>query len=201
MMRKLVLVLALFFATLSARSQGVITGHVLEQDGVEPIEGAGSLRVQISSSESFPTRTSYNGTLEGGTFETPQLGTIKGAGKLTDGKTYYARARYAYRTLATGTTVQYTDYCDIRSFVYHEVVVGDVNADGEVNIADVNVVVDIILGSSTSGNRLADINQDGEINIADINALIYLLVASDAIGRIKLWHLNASYIVSLFCGL
>ena len=40
MMRKLVLVLALFMATLSARSQGVVTGHVLEQDGVVPIEGA-----------------------------------------------------------------------------------------------------------------------------------------------------------------
>ena len=40
MKRKLVFVLALFFATLSARSQGVITGHVLEQDGVEPIEDA-----------------------------------------------------------------------------------------------------------------------------------------------------------------
>ena len=141
----------------------------------EPVEGAGSLRVQISNSQSFPTRTSYNGTLEG-TFETPQLGTIKGAGKLIDGKTYYARARYAYRTLATGTTVQYTDYCDIRSFVYHETVVGDVNADGEVNIADVNTVIDIILTGVSTQNRLADINQDGEINIADINALINLIL-------------------------
>ena len=111
-----------------------------------PVEGAASLRVQISTSESFPTRTSYSGTLEG-TFETPALGTIKGAGKLVDGKQYYARARYAYHTLATGSTVQYTDYCDIRSFVYHETVRGDVNGDGEVNIADVNAVIDFILSN------------------------------------------------------
>ena len=141
----------------------------------EPVEGAGSLRVQISSSTSFPTRSSYNGTLEG-TFETPVLGTIKGTGKLTDGKTYYIRARYAYRTLATGTTVQYTDYCDVRSFVYHEVVAGDVNSDGEVNIADINTVIDIILSTPVVPTPLADVNRDGEINIADINAIIDMIL-------------------------
>ena len=142
----------------------------------EPIEGIGSLRVQISSSESFPTRTSYNGTLEGGTFETPQLGTIKGAGKLTDGKTYYVRARYAYRTLATGTTTQYTDYCDLRTFVYREVVAGDVNLDGEITIADVNVLIDMILTGNVIGSRSADVNGNGEVNIADVNAVINIIL-------------------------
>ena len=142
----------------------------------EPVEGIGSLRVQISSSESFPTRTSYNGTLEGGTFETPQLGTIKGAGKLTDGKTYYVRARYAYRTLATGTTTQYTDYCDLRTFVYREVVAGDVNLDGEITIADVNTLIDMILTGNAVGSRSADVNGDGEVNIADVNAVINIIL-------------------------
>lgn len=141
----------------------------------EPVEGPGSLRVQISSSESFPTRTSYNGTIEGG-FETPQLWTIRGAGKLSDGKTYFVRARYAYRTLATGTTVQYTDYCDIRSFVYHEAIKGDVNADNEVNIADVNALIDIILTSVVEGDWRSDVNGDGEITIADINAVLDLIL-------------------------
>ena len=141
----------------------------------EPVEGIGSLRVQISSSTSFPTRTSYNGTLEG-TFETPQLGTIKGTGKLTDGKTYYVRARYAYRTLATGTTVQYTDYCDIRSFVYHEVITGDVNGDGEVNIADINAIIDLIL--TGNNDRKGDVNGDNEVNIADVNAIIDIILNS-----------------------
>ena len=142
----------------------------------EPVEGVGSLRVQISSSTSFPTRTSYNGTLEG-TFVTPQLGSIKGAGKLIDGKTYYARARYAYRKIATGTTVQYTDYCDIRSFVYREVLAGDVNGDGEINIADVNALIDIILRGTTN-SQLADVNGDGEINVADVNVVIDMILNS-----------------------
>ena len=141
----------------------------------EPVEGVGSLRVQISSRESFPTRTSYNGTLEGGVFETPQLGTIKGSGKLVDGKTYYVRARYAYRTLAAGTTVQYTDYCDVRSFVYREMVTGDVNGDGEVNIADVNAVIAMILSGNSS--TLGDVNGDGEVNIADVNAIIVIILS------------------------
>lgn len=47
---------------------------------------------------------------------------------------------------------------------------GDVNLDGEVNIADVNAVIEaIITGNQTS---FADVNQDGEVNIADINAVI-----------------------------
>ena len=141
----------------------------------EPVEGAASLRVQISSSTSFPTRTSYNGTLEG-TFETPQLGTIKGAGKMVDGTTYYVRARYAYRTLATGTAMQYTDYCGIRSFVYRETSLGDVNGDGEITIADVNVIIEAILKGTFS--TAADVNNDGEVTIADVNVVINIILSN-----------------------
>jgi exopolysaccharide biosynthesis protein len=50
------------------------------------------------------------------------------------------------------------------------VVPGDVNSDGEVNIADINAVIDMIL----SGNTMpaGDVNGDGEVNIADVNDLI-----------------------------
>ena len=141
---------------------------------VEPVEGVGSLRVQISSSETFPSRTTYSGTIDGGIFETPRLGDIKGAGKLTDGNTYYVRARFAYRTIATGTAVQYTDYTDIRSFVYHEAVTGDVNGDLEVNIADVNAIIDMILSGDMT--IAGDVNGDGEVNIADANAIIDIIL-------------------------
>ena len=152
-------------------------GMTLYSDDVvrfEPVEGPGSLRVQISSSESFPARSSYNGTIEGD-FETPQLGTIKGVGKLTDGKTYYVRARYAYRTLATGTTAQFTDYCDIRTFVYRDAIQGDVNGDGEVNISDISDIIDLILSGQISAG--GDVNGDGEVNITDINAVIDVILS------------------------
>ena len=46
----------------------------------------------------------------------------------------------------------------------------DVNGDGEVNIADVNMLIDIVL--SGEENARGDVNGDHEINIADINTVI-----------------------------
>ena len=55
---------------------------------------------------------------------------------------------------------------------------GDVNNDGEVNIADVNAVIDVILGGSS--NTAADVNNDGEINVADINVVIDIILGGSA---------------------
>ena len=48
---------------------------------------------------------------------------------------------------------------------------GDVNADGEVNIADVNCIISVILGDPDNYEGRADVNGDGEVTIADINAI------------------------------
>ena len=52
---------------------------------------------------------------------------------------------------------------------------GDVNGDLEVNIADVNSVIDIIL-DGMAVTAAADVNGDGEINIADINVIIDIIL-------------------------
>ena len=57
-----------------------------------------------------------------------------------------------------------------------DILPGDVNSDLEVNIADINAVISIILGES-SGTTAADVNGDGEINIADINAVIAIILS------------------------
>lgn len=54
------------------------------------------------------------------------------------------------------------------------IVQGDVNGDGEVNIADVNAVIDMILTRDTT--LIGDVNGDGEINIADVNAITDTIV-------------------------
>ena len=54
------------------------------------------------------------------------------------------------------------------------IVSGDVNGDGNVNIADINAVIDLIL--SNSYTRGGDVNGDGNVNIADINALIAIIL-------------------------
>ena len=51
---------------------------------------------------------------------------------------------------------------------------GDVNGDGEVNIADVNAIIDMILTGNTQPN--GDVNGDGEVNIADVNAVIDIIL-------------------------
>ena len=60
--------------------------------------------------------------------------------------------------------------------IVEDIFLGDVNRDLEVNIADVNVAIDIIWGGSGS-TIAADVNGDGEINIADINALIDIVLS------------------------
>jgi len=57
---------------------------------------------------------------------------------------------------------------------------GDVNADGEINIADVNALISIILGNSVAEDYAgqADVNADSEINIADVNAVIAIILGN-----------------------
>ena len=52
---------------------------------------------------------------------------------------------------------------------------GDVNGDGEVNIADINAVIDLILTGRVSPS--GDVNGDGEVNIADINSIIDIILS------------------------
>ena len=59
--------------------------------------------------------------------------------------------------------------------IVEDIFMGDVNGDLEVNIADVNVAIDMILGGNSSAPA-ADVNDDGEINIADINAIIDIIL-------------------------
>ena len=59
-----------------------------------------------------------------------------------------------------------------------EVMIGDVNMDGKVNIADVTALIDYLLSNDASLISLpnSDINGDTNINIADVTALIDMLL-------------------------
>ena len=52
---------------------------------------------------------------------------------------------------------------------------GDVNGDGSLNILDIVIIANIILGSAESVPE-ADINQDGQLNILDIVTLANLIL-------------------------
>lgn len=59
------------------------------------------------------------------------------------------------------------------------VIRGDIDNNGEVNIADVSKLVDIILGATVDDEVLerADVNANGEVNIADVSALIDIILS------------------------
>ena len=48
---------------------------------------------------------------------------------------------------------------------------GDVNGDGQINIADVTALIDLLLGGGTPPN-CGDCDQDGQVGIADVTTLI-----------------------------
>jgi len=55
---------------------------------------------------------------------------------------------------------------------------GDVNCDGTVDVADINTVINIVLGKDDgSGNKSrADVNNDGAIDVDDINIIINIIM-------------------------
>jgi hypothetical protein len=54
-------------------------------------------------------------------------------------------------------------------------ILGDINDDGEVNVVDVIIVVNMILGELTIQDS-ADLNQDGLINVVDIIQLVNIIL-------------------------
>lgn len=62
-------------------------------------------------------------------------------------------------------------------FPEEQVMIGDVNGDGDVTIKDVTELIDYLLGSSSSINTdNADVSQDGIITIKDVTELIDMLL-------------------------
>ena len=91
---------------------------------------------------------------------------------------------------ATGTAMpankawlEYTGSAElVLPFEEETTVLGDVNRDGDVTIADVTALVNIILGKATEGDsnnydfKAADVNGDDGITIADVTALVNMIL-------------------------
>ena len=60
-------------------------------------------------------------------------------------------------------------------------IIGDVNKDGTVSIADVSALIDYLLGGDASEIDLeaANVNGDNDVTIADVSTLIDMLLVSD----------------------
>ncbi len=57
-----------------------------------------------------------------------------------------------------------------------DLILGDVNGDGTVNVTDITTLVNMILGTVTKDETLADVDGDGRVNVSDVTALINLIL-------------------------
>ena len=59
---------------------------------------------------------------------------------------------------------------------------GDVNDDGDVNIADVMLTVSYVIGNITDGiNKVnADVNQDNSIGISDVMTIVSFVIGTNS---------------------
>lgn len=62
--------------------------------------------------------------------------------------------------------------------LYEEILAGDTNKDGSVNISDVTTLVDYILNKNPNpcDTNACDVNNDGMVNIADVTALVDIIL-------------------------
>ena len=106
---------------------------------------------------------------------------------LFDNMDYYAHATLHVQPQsleAYQSALCWKDFYTILGDVEVNNLIWDVNGDGEINIADLNAVVVIIINGGSSGHghapssngsdwpNHADVNSDGEVNIADLNSII-----------------------------
>lgn len=165
-------------------------GGIIHGDQVirlTPAPGATALRLEVSASTSFPSRSSYTNTkvsYQTGE-DTRTAAEIKlGTKKLEDGKTYYIRARAAF-TDANGKTVN-SDYCEPVPFVYSSENQGVDNvevADGFYTLEGKTLTVSTAASLYDVAGREVVRLAEGS-NILEVPAGVYLISAPAFRGRI-----------------
>ena len=132
------------------------TLHADQVVAVQPVEGVASTHFAISEKETFPARTSYNGTYPVGTFCTPVLSDVKMVSKmLEDGKSYFLRAQFNYYVDGKLTT---SDWTPVLSFTYNATPMGGVDSVA----ADGITIVDNVLSAGVAGMPVAVFALDGK---------------------------------------
>lgn len=86
-----------------------------------------------------------------------------------------------FEVTTTTNKYQVRDVTDVYlPYLDHDVMMGDVNGDNNVSIADVTALIDYLLGGSVSINDdAADVNYDSNVTIADVTALIDMLLTDN----------------------
>lgn len=97
---------------------------------------------------------------------------------LAEGGTFLYKVKALY-TDGTESAWSNKEMVTLAGSAAHQYKTGDVNHDGNVNIADVTALIDHLLGSGNVCTICANVNGDESINIADVTALIDILLSSN----------------------
>ncbi len=162
--------------------------QITTSDTLEPMPYSVSFTVYNPSNTTANFRLTYS-VDKGKTWLSPSENTLKASGQAVSSISVNVPMDAPvmlriHQTSGSSNTPCYLDDIKISytdKWPTEHVIMGDVNGDGEVNIADVNAVIAIILAGGTSDADLfkaADVNGDGELNISDINVIISLIVSS-----------------------
>ena len=71
------------------------------------------------------------------------------------------------------------NYLDQNVFVFRQSLVGDINGDYMVDAADLNDVINAILGRYTGNLQDVDYNGDGVVDVLDLNTIINVILGSN----------------------
>jgi len=128
-----------------------------------------------------PAVTTYNMQIEGEPNLDDFTATVEGASAvLTKSMEQNANGSYRIAISAVAADLQTATSYIINVTAPANVLIGDVDGDGNVTISDVTALIDYLLGGTANINEQnADIDNDGNIAISDVTALIDLLLSGN----------------------
>ena len=113
--------------------------------------------------------------------DTPKMSmpTLKASGRKASADSTMTVTYHTPATAAPDTiSFVYYEGHELRGIANYYVncgVPGDLNGDGIVDIADVNMVINMMIGRMAP-TAAGDTNDDGQVDIADVNAVINLML-------------------------
>ncbi|MBR1803939.1 MAG: leucine-rich repeat protein [Muribaculaceae bacterium] len=123
------------------------------------------------------------------------LATVPPEGLLIDGTgNHFAAEAYANATLYVPASAldaykahelwqkfQHIEGIDTGDEPGDDPVLGDLDGDGKVDVSDVNIAINIILGADTTDEQRAksDLNGDGKTDVSDVNSLINIILKTN----------------------
>lgn len=164
------------------------TVHINQMFAVQPWEGLYSVTLNLSASNTFPTRSSYTATLNDFATDDKTFGEIKLSSKtLVNGTTYYVRARGTYYVDGTQKT---TDWSPVTGVVYStEAGVNDITADPASEACITDGTLHTAPGTpvavyNPAGIKVIDTVSPGTVTLGNLTPGLYIIRA----GRTTLKH-------------